>query len=141
MVFWCPAPGVTCRGRAPAPGAAPGDLARLAAAPGKGPQDLGHEIRGFGIGAACGEQAHRRWRITICGVQIGSENVIPDDQGAAKIVDGMLRLESPSDWATVEVTRHENSWPDGLAVNMRFFPEKYDRVADSERMLLDFSIG
>ena len=62
-------------------------------------------------------------------------------EGATEIVDGMLRLESPTARATVEVARNEDSWPDGLAVNLRFLPEEYDGRADDERVMLDFSIG
>ena len=62
-------------------------------------------------------------------------------EGNAAVKDGVLALVAPTDNVSGEIARSERGWPKGLAVNLRFLPEAYVQSADSERILLDFSIG
>lgn len=62
-------------------------------------------------------------------------------EGNAAVQDGVLTLLAPTDQVSGELARREPGWPEGLAVNLRFLPEAYVRSADSERTLLDLSIG
>lgn len=62
-------------------------------------------------------------------------------EGNAAVKDGVLALAAPTDNVSGEIARRERGWPEGLAVNLRFLPEAYVQSADSEGILLDFSIG